>query len=523
MHQANSSKGGAIVNFTKNIPTFFDPKEETISEYSSKAENELLNSPGTKKRKNMSEHSPKAKKSKSSPNKNSEPINNSEPMDNSGSNIKNRPLSSPGTGKKKTMSEYSPKAKKNMNSPTKDSKPMDDSDPNIENGPPNSLGMRMRKTILKYISKAIKNMNSPIKNSQLTGNSEILNVSPPKTISSVTNHTKKKPKNFDLKIDSAFKFVYGHEGGSDITKCFVNGIFDPEEMKKHRYITDELYKGYSPVESIQFKNTALNLSQFNEKTGHVDTLFDDQDKSPYIMEMQNVHERDFLLRVMFYATLVWLCQLVSGGSYRSLKKISVIAITAFDVLPKHKHYLRYHPIMSIPTKTGGKSVVIGRLACINLAKFNVPIDQLKTPVERFIFSLKYPSGKNEYDENMVVGDYNIIRRVYDRRDKFYADFLLNNQYICEKQLINEKEDDRIAAKIRGEVDEKIKFAIKMIKNKSSITEISEMTELQEEFIIELTKMLKKKFHSKPISDIVKYYSEDKIEDMALIANMAIKV
>jgi hypothetical protein len=63
----------------------------------------------------------------------------------------------------------------------------------------------------------------------------------------------------------------------------------------------------------------------------------------------------------------------------------------------------------------------------------------------------------------------------------------------------------------------------MIKNKSSITDISEMAELQEEFIIELTKMLTTEFHSMPISDIVKYYSEDSIEDMAIIPNMATKV
>jgi predicted transposase/invertase (TIGR01784 family) len=514
MQRANFSKGGTILNFIKNIPTFFDSKEETISEHSSKAENELLNSPGTQKRKNMSEHSPKEKKSKTSPNKN-----------------KNSP-------------------NKNKNSPNKDSEPMDDSDPNIENEPSNSLGMKKRMAILKlkFFPKTRKNKNSPIKNSQPidnspiknsqltdnnspiknsqstdnspiknsqpTDNSEILDASPTETISSATSHIKKEPEHFDLKIDSAFKFVYGSEGGSDITKCFANDIFGPE-MKSHLHDTKyDLCTGYSPIESLQFKNPSLGTGHFNKKTGNADMMFADQDKSLYIIDMQNTYDPKLLTRARFCANTAWNNQMECGDDYDSLKNISVIVITAFNLFPEYDHYLRYYPIMSTPANEGEESFVIGRMACINLAKFNVPIDQLKTPLERWIFSLKYPSGKNEYDENIVIGDYKIIRRVYERRDEFYHDFIQKDQCSYQKWNTSDKKSKLAAIRIRIKVEDKIETAIDLINTKKvSITEISQVTKLKETFIIKLKEVYETKFHSKPISDILEYYSEEKLKDI----------
>jgi predicted transposase/invertase (TIGR01784 family) len=218
--------------------------------------------------------------------------------------------------------------------------------------------------------------------------------------------------------------------------------------------------------------------------------------------------------VMFYTTAVWNNQIYSGDNYSSFKKISVIAITSFDSLPEDEHYLRYYPIMSMPTSGAGESFIIGRMAYINLAKFNVPIDQLKTPLERWIFSLRHPSGKNEYDEGMVIGDYRIISHIYDQRDTFFLDSARKNQYRYEEWNTNNTEDCRITSVIRGIIGGEIGSAIKMIDvNEFSITKISELTDLQEKFIIELKEMRETKFHSKPLSNIIEYYSERDIEKM----------
>ena len=86
--------------------------------------------------------------------------------------------------------------------------------------------------------------------------------------------------------------------------------------------------------------------------------------------------------MIFYTVRIWTGQIKASNKYNLFKPVSMIAIIAFDVLSQDDDYLRHYQIISHPTDKKGESITIGRMVCINLAKFNVSIDQLQTDIER---------------------------------------------------------------------------------------------------------------------------------------------
>ena len=143
--------------------------------------------------------------------------------------------------------------------------------------------------------------------------------------------------------------------------------------------------------------------------------------------------------MVFYGVKVWSDQILAGGQYLSLQEVNMIVVTGFDLFPEDDkdEYLTHYQIMILPPTGGGKyekPISMIWMTCVNLAKFNVPIDELSTPTERWIFFLKHPAGKNLYDVNMVIDDDDGIRNVYGHANEFYWSPKDRNSYKQEHGL-----------------------------------------------------------------------------------------
>ena len=425
--------------------------------------------------------------SKSNPNyssliKYSESTNHSELMNHSDSDIKNE-LSDSDTKNSKPKLSFSL---------IKDSKPMEDYSTELE-------------AIQTMFDKwRIKNNRAPFNPAK---NSEPMNHSKP------TNHS---GLIFDPKNDFAFKYIFGSPGSEDIAKCFANEFFG-SEMKKHfSYIGKGLYYDYSEIQHVNFKSCDLNPNSNSKKeVCLVDLMFANQVEELYIIEMQVASEDLFLLlRMTFYAIKAWSNQLSAGNDYKSLKKVSIIVITAFDLFPNDDDYLRYHELMSIPTGGKGESVVIGRMVCINLAKFKVPINELKTPTERWCYFLRHSFEANKYNIEDVIGEYMIMDRVYDKVGMFYNSSELRTEF--QQSIMDENDLGRMwdgAKNIgiqKGKIKGEIEIAINLIDmNIFSIPTISKITTLAEGILTILKEEVDiAKSRSEPISGILNKYLSD---------------
>ena len=330
----------------------------------------------------------------SSPIKVSESTNHSELMNYSDSDIKNE-LSDSDTKNSKPKLSFSL---------IKDSKAMEDYSTELE-------------AIQAMFDKwRVKNNRAPFNPAK---NSEPMNHFKPTNRSGLI---------FDPKNDFAFKYIFGSSGSEDIAKCFANEFFGSEMEKHFSYTGKGICNDYSEIQHVYFKNCDLNPNLNSKKVSFVDLMFANQAEELYIIEMQVAYETLFLTRMTFYAIKAWSNQLSAGNDYKSLKKVSIIVITAFDVLPNDDDYLRYHGSITIPFGRKGESIVIGRMVCINLAKFNVPISELKTPTERWCFFLRHSFGAKKYNIEDVIGEYMIMDRVYDKIGTFYNSSELRTKY-----------------------------------------------------------------------------------------------
>ena len=397
--------------------------------------------------------------------------------------------------KNKSNSNMENKSNSKYPSPIKVSEPTDNSDSTIENELPNPFGTKRKHKSKPFNPRKKSNLNyySPIKNSESTSSYQLIS-SPESTSSSESTASSKStasiepapspqlttssdPPNSpetksnmekskqlpDPKIDSAFKYIYGSQGSENIAKCFANDIFGPEMEKHFNYIDRKLHSDYSEIQHLKLKKCTLGPNQFRKKTGEVDMMFDDQDEAICILEMQNAFQRDFLSRMMFYGAKTWSNQLNAGENYDLFKNVSMIVITTFDLFPQEEDYLRYHPIMSLPIGKKGDIRVVGRMACINLAKFKVPFDQLKTNIERWCYFLKHPAEKNQYDINNVIGEYEILRDAYSKCSEFYGSPRRLTRYEREKQSIDDKKRDWHNARNEEKAKEKVKTQKEKVK------------------------------------------------------------
>ena len=131
-------------------------------------------------------------------------------------------------------------------------------------------------------------------------------------------------KFFDLKIDFAFKQLFGSEKNKDITIVFLNAIL--------------ARTGRNTVKEVIFVNQELGGEYLDDKQSRLDIVVRTQNDELINVEMQLSNQNDMMKRTVYYWSQLFTSQLQKGKGYHTLLPTITINICDFTLFTASEHY-----------------------------------------------------------------------------------------------------------------------------------------------------------------------------------------
>jgi len=122
----------------------------------------------------------------------------------------------------------------------------------------------------------------------------------------------------DLKVDFAFKLIFGREGQEPLLVAFLNAVLKPPAGKQ--------------IRSLTYTNTELTKANAEDKKATLDIRAEIQDGRHVNIEIQMKNEHNMAKRSLFYWAELFSRQMVETQAYGTLKDTITINILNFDYL-----------------------------------------------------------------------------------------------------------------------------------------------------------------------------------------------
>lgn len=184
-------------------------------------------------------------------------------------------------------------------------------------------------------------MISPQRSIQLTPQ---VSENPEKYRNSGGNERKSFPKNgnhqlMDLKIDYAFKQLFGDERNKEITIAFLNAFFAKSEQ--------------APIQKLEFRN----VEREGSKNARMKMLVETADKKRINVEIQFTNQDAAEIQSLFYLTQMYRQQFDGSSGFNECNPVITINIMNFEL--SHEN-AAFHSIYS-PTDAEGKITLTNML------------------------------------------------------------------------------------------------------------------------------------------------------------------
>ena len=131
-------------------------------------------------------------------------------------------------------------------------------------------------------------------------------------------------KLMDLKVDYAFKQLFGSEKNKDITVVFLNAILQKT--------------GRNTIKEVVFINQEVGGEYLDDKQSRLDIVVRTQANELINVEMQLSNQHDMIKRTLYYWSRLFLDQLPKGKTYRRLLPTITINICDFTLFSKSANY-----------------------------------------------------------------------------------------------------------------------------------------------------------------------------------------
>lgn len=131
-------------------------------------------------------------------------------------------------------------------------------------------------------------------------------------------------KLMDLKVDFAFKQLFGSEKNKHITIVFLNAVLQRT--------------GRDTIKEVIFKSQEVGGEHEDDKQSRLDILVQTQSGEHVNIEVQLANQHDMLKRTMFYWSRIYTSQLQKGMGYHKLLPTITINICNFTVFEKNPAY-----------------------------------------------------------------------------------------------------------------------------------------------------------------------------------------
>ncbi len=188
-------------------------------------------------------------------------------------------------------------------------------------------------------------------------------------------HLSRKYANF--LFDFTFKRVFGNESNKDLVISFLNALFPNKKIKDVEYNATE--KVGDTSESKKFI---------------LDLLCTSEDKTQFIVEVQNYEQEDFFKRCLAYGARLYSESAYAGNSYGQFLPVYVVALMSDAVTksgkmhrPKYRDKLIYHYLFA---EKDTHEVPFEGISCIfvELEKFNKTEAECVTLLDKWFYLIK---------------------------------------------------------------------------------------------------------------------------------------
>ncbi|MBN6205055.1 Rpn family recombination-promoting nuclease/putative transposase [Ralstonia pickettii] len=133
----------------------------------------------------------------------------------------------------------------------------------------------------------------------------------------------------DLKIDYAFKQLFGNEKNKQITVVFLNAILQKT--------------GRAPIKDITFANIEAGGEHIDDKQSRLDLLVITVTGERINVEIQFTDQYDMVKRSIYYWAGIYRSQLRAGMGYKELNSVISINLMNFNMFEQTKRFhTTYH-------------------------------------------------------------------------------------------------------------------------------------------------------------------------------------
>lgn len=261
----------------------------------------------------------------------------------------------------------------------------------------------------------------------------------------------------DVKNDIAFRKIFGNENRKETLISFLNAVLD--------------FQGDHRITQV----TILNPYQLPKLKGGKVTIIDvkatDQVGRTYIVEMQVGDLDGFEKRVLFYSSESYSDQIKRADFYRKLLPVIFIGILDFKHT-ENKNYISRSQVRDI--ETGEQTIKDMEFTFIELPKFKLESNELKTLTEKWIYFIKnaenlevVPENINDEGLKSAYEEANVQAWTQEELDAYEYAFM-------------REEDERARldkAEMKGEEKKEASMVLKLYAKGKTEEEISDLLDL----------------------------------------------
>lgn len=217
----------------------------------------------------------------------------------------------------------------------------------------------------------------------------------------------------DATNDFAFKRLFADEAKPRLCKALLNAILAKCESQPIFELAI-----HTPVKEREFAQD--KLTQF-------DVRVRDSGNRDFLMEIQRLVPWEFGRRVVYYCSVTYGAQLRIGEVYLTLRPVMAVAFLLENLNDKPRWFSEY---LFRETTTGEVLCEDIRIVFVELEKFHLQVDEIKTDLERWCYFLKHaqeldtealPATLNTPDMRLAMEVLMNIRLKQDDFDQYLAE------------------------------------------------------------------------------------------------------
>ena len=276
-----------------------------------------------------------------------------------------------------------------------------------------------------------------------------------------------------LLTDFGFKRIFGTAPNKDLLINFLNSLF-----KKEQVITDVKYLNSENVGDV-----------YTDRKAIFDVYCENEKGEKFIVEMQNAYQKYFKDRSLYYATFPIKEQAPKAADWDfKLEHVYVVALLNFDMLePAFDKKMISHDVGLLDRKT--KKVFNDKLTFkyVEIAKFDKPLDKLRTLYDKWLYALKNLSRLENRPKELrdkifdkLFAEAEIAK--FSRKELMEYEDSLKAYRDIKNSLDTAIEKGREEGKAEGRMQEKYETARKMLSDGMPADIVMKYTGLSEEDI-----------------------------------------